>query len=91
MKKIVLLFLLVLISLIVFVVLKIVILEVLIMNCVICFFMVKNVLKNVEGVSKVEVIFEIKLVVVIFDDEKIIVKVLIEVIIKVGYLLMFKE
>lgn len=63
-----------------------VMLEVFIMNCVICLIIVKKVLENVDGVKFVKVLYDIKLVLVIFDDEKVIIKVFIDVIMNVGYL-----
>lgn len=90
MKK--LLFMMVLfLSIMVWVELKIVMLEVFSMNCVICFVMVKLVLKKVKGVKIVEVIYELNEVIVIFDDMKINIKELMVVIENVGYLFNVKS
>jgi periplasmic mercuric ion binding protein len=91
MKKITLLFLLMLTSLSAIAETKTVTLEVPTMNCVTCPFTVKKALQNVEGVSKAEVTFDTKLAVVTFDDEKTTVKALTEATTNAGYPSTVKE
>jgi periplasmic mercuric ion binding protein len=91
MKKITLLFLLMLTSLSAIAETKTVTLEVPTMNCVTCPFTVKKALQNVEGVSKAEVTFDTKLAVVTFDNEKTTVKALTEATTNAGYPSTVKE
>jgi mercuric ion binding protein len=85
MKKIVLLFLLALSSFSAFAQQQTITLHVPSMNCVTCPFTIKRALQNVEGVNEVDVTFETKLAVVIFDDEKTIIEALIEATTNAGY------
>jgi periplasmic mercuric ion binding protein len=91
MKKITLMFLLMLTSLSAIAETKTVTLEVPTMNCVTCPFTVKKALQNVEGVSKAEVTFDTKLAVVTFDNEKTTVKALTEATTNAGYPSTVKE
>ena len=85
MKKIVLLFLLALSSFSAFAQQQTITLHVPGMNCVTCPFTIKRALQDVEGVNEVDVTFETKLVVAIFDDEKTNIEALIEATTNVGY------
>lgn len=85
MKKIALLSLLSILSLVAFAKQQTVMLEVPTMTCVTCPITVEKALQQVEGVTKAEVTFEDKLAVVTFDDEKTTVEKLTEATKNAGY------
>jgi mercuric ion binding protein len=61
------------------------------MNCVTCPFTVKKALQKVEGVIKADVVFETKLAVVTYDDEKTTVEALTDATTNAGYPSAVKE